>query len=462
MQFSQAETLVQQTYRQAMREADTRRKDDAARKLAFFNDMQTPYILEQLAREHAEPERYHAVFVNVVKKIVKALATVYLQDATREVGSGTEQDKQIYAEIETTAQLPVKMKLANRYSKLCGTILLRPVWRNGQMDLDVLPPDVLDVATGDTPEDLTAVLVTTFNQSGRTDEVEYDLWTAETYQRLDYRGNVLTTEPNPYGQIPFIAIFSHAPTETFWLPGVADLMTIQDEINRRLTALSFTADLQGFGIPWTKGANKDGRAPDLRFGPGDYIGLPKDADFGFASPNAPISEMLNLVDFLMKQAAVSNGIPAASMSTQPTQESGISKVVGNSELEEQRRDDIALFAQYEQQLFSMFRTVWNVHNPQRPMSEAATLRVDFYDPKPVLSGYEQAKEWELLMDKGLISPVDIMVERNPDLNREEAKARLREIQAELKEFSYDSQEYTPNFGSFPGIPSDYNNSADPA
>lgn len=458
---SQAESIVLETYRRAMREADTQRKNEAARMLAYYNDVQVPYILEQLAREHAEPERYHPAFINVVKKIMKSLATVYLQDAVRVVEGGPE-DKAIYAEVETTAQLPVKMKLANRYSKLLGTIALRPVWRDGKMDLDVLTGDVLDVTTGDTPEDLRAILVT-FDQSGRADEIEYDLWTAEEYQRLDYRGNVLEAQSNPYGVIPFVPVFSHAPTENFWLPGAADLMTIQDEVNRRLTALSFTADLQGFGVPFTKGAGgKDGKTPELKFGPGDYIGLPEGADFGFAAPNAPIADILALVDFLLKQAAVTNGLPASSMSTQPTQESGISKVVGNSELEEQRRDDIALFAEYEQQLFAMFRTVWNVHNPQRPMSEAATLRVDFYDPKPVLSGYEQAKEWELLMDKGLISPVDIMIERNPDLNREEAKARLREIRAEIKEFADTGDDYTPSFGSFPGIPSDYNNSANPA
>ena len=56
---SQAESIVLETYRRAMREADTQRKNEAARMLAYYNDVQVPYILEQLAREHAEPERYH-------------------------------------------------------------------------------------------------------------------------------------------------------------------------------------------------------------------------------------------------------------------------------------------------------------------------------------------------------------------------------------------------------------------
>jgi hypothetical protein len=429
----------------------------------YFHDAQIVYIREQLVREHANPERYNPVFVNIVKKIIKALATVYLADAVRVVDSGKQSDTDIFAGIETTAQLPTKMKLANRYARLLGTIMLRPVWRDGKMDLDIYTPDVLDVVTGDTPEDVIAVLVT-FDRTGRNEEIEYDLWTAEEYQRLDYRGRVLSSEENPYGVIPFIPIFASVPTDTFWLPGAADLMAVQDEVNRRLTALSFTADLQGFGIAVAKGVTgRDGKAPDLKFGPGDYLGLPEGAAFAFESPNAPIADIISMIDFVLKQAAITNGLTAASMSTNPTQESGISKLVGNTELEEQRRDQIALFAGYEQQLFKMFRTVWNVHNPQRQMSEAATLRVDFYDPKPVLSGLEQAREWELLMDKGLISPVDIMIERNPDLTRNEAKKRLLEIRAELKEYGNTTPDFTPSFGSFSGIPGDFNNNpADPA
>jgi V/A-type H+-transporting ATPase subunit I len=58
---------------------------------------------------------------------------------------------------------------------------------------------------------------------------------------------------------------------------------------------------------------------------------------------------------------------------------------------------------------------------------AATNRenvVDFFDQKPNISADKQAEPWDRLLTMGGISPVDIMLERNPDLTREEAKARL--------------------------------------
>lgn len=454
---SQAHSITESAFRQAMLQADTARKGEAARKLAYFHDEQVPFIQEMLSRKHNEPERFDPVFLNIVKKVIKALAMVYLQDAVRAV-DGSDQDKAIYAEIETTAALPVKMKLANRYSRLCGNVMLRPVWRDGRMELDVLTPDTLNVIIGSTPEDVLAVMVTFHAESGRVDEIEYDLWTAEAYQRLDYSGNVLKAEPNPYGVIPVVSVFSHAPTESYWQPGANDLVVIQDAINHRLVNTLFTQDLQGFGVPFIKGTES---TEEIHLGAGSMLYLPEKGEIGFAAPNAPTADNLAVIEFLMKHAAVTNGLPAATMNSDPTKESGVSKIVGNAELEEQRRDDIALFAQYEQQLFQVFRTVWNVHNPHRKMSVAATLRVNFYDPKPSVSGYEQAKEWRELTDMGLISPVDILIERDPDLTREEAKARLLEIRAEIKEFGQ-TQDYMPSFGSFPGIPNDYNNLANPA
>jgi hypothetical protein len=99
---------------------------------------------------------------------------------------------------------------------------------------------------------------------------------------------------------------------------------------------------------------------------------------GFAATNAQIEEVTNTVDRLMKWVCVANGLPAASMSVDPSVESGISKIIGNVELEESRRDDISLWRTYEKRVFSVLRTVWNAHN-SRKLSDACTLAVDFAD-----------------------------------------------------------------------------------
>ena len=58
-------------------------------------------------------------------------------------------------------------------------------------------------------------------------------------KRLDYRGNFLFSEPNPYLILPFIPIFDRQPTSDFWLPGGDDIVCLQESVNEKLTDLLY-------------------------------------------------------------------------------------------------------------------------------------------------------------------------------------------------------------------------------
>jgi len=428
---SQAETLVKSAFQSATRMANTERKRNAAKRLDFYHDFQTEYIREQLAAHFSKPEKLTPCFVNITKKVINRLAMVYVEDCKRTVEHGNQRDVDIFAEIERSSWLGAKFKLANRYSKLLGMVLLRPVWRQNTIDLDVMTPDILDITTGDSPEDLRSILVTHYPDSGRNDETTYSLWTADEFKRLDYRGNVLEALPNIYGQIPFIPCWSRVPTDSVWTPGGDDLVAVQEAFNEKLTDLLYVLRMQGFGVGFTKGMKSEMGTVD----PGTFFNLPENGELGFAKSGAPITETIEALDYLLKQVAVTNGLSAASLSTETSEESGIARIVSNQELEEMRRDDCELFRSYERRLFRLIRVVWNIHNPGRKISEKAELVVDFHDQRGVIDPAKQAEQWDRLLAMGVLSPVDILMERNPDLSRDEAKARLVEIQDELQEFA---------------------------
>ena len=62
---------------------------------------------------------------------------------------------------------------------------MRPVWRNNHLDIDILTGNIVDVQTGDVPEDLQKVLITDYGTSEKIEDIQYSLWTDEIYQRLD-------------------------------------------------------------------------------------------------------------------------------------------------------------------------------------------------------------------------------------------------------------------------------------
>lgn len=434
MIFSQAGDIVKNSYLMALQEDNQERKSNSAKAIDFYNNYQVDYITKQLAQYITKIDSLRPCFINIVKKVIDQLAMVYIQDAIRDLNNSTEKDKALFANIEKEIGLGAKLKQANRLSKLCGVVLLRPVYRNGAMDIDLLTPDILDVEIGDTPEQLTSVMITHYPDNGRNNEITFSLWTKETIKTLNYRGFIISEQDNPYNILPFCPIWAHLPSDVFWINGAQDLITIQEALNEKLTDLLYIVRMQGFGVGYVKGMKGEIDIVD----PGVFFNLPTDGELGFAKTNAPISDTLNVLEFLLKQAAVSNGLPATSLTTEPQEESGTARLAANRELEEKRRDDIALFRKYERNLFNLIKIVWNYHNPAQVFSDKCELIVDFYDPKPSIDPDKQVTMWKGLLELGVMSQVDIMLERNPDLTREDAKIRLIEIQDEISEFTRNS------------------------
>jgi hypothetical protein len=406
------------------------RKQEAAKRLNFYHDEQLTRLEEQLNQLFSDPSAMIKTTLNIVKKVINNLSQVYREPPSRAI-EGTEKDQELYNEIVEGCALDVRMKQASRYCKLLKTILLRPIWRNEKLDVDIITGNICDVVTGDSPEILEQVLITDYGTTDKVEDVTFSHWTPETWTRLDYRGNVLEQAENPYRILPFLPIFDYPPpSSAFWLPGGSDLISLQESINLKLTDLLYLISQQSFGVGWIRGAQAGG---SVKVDPGTLVELPENGALGFESQKAEIGEVVNAIDKLVKWACVSNGLSAGSMSTDPSEASGLSKIVDTRELSEMRQDDIALWRSYEKQLFNLMRTIYNAHSSKK-LSESATLKIDLADPKAAeVDPLSQAKSNELLVELGVISPVDVLLEMNTDLQtREDALAHLLKVKEENK------------------------------
>ena len=414
---------------QADSAANLARKRETSKRLDFYHDQQLTHLESQLETLFSDPSTLVKLELNLVKKVINQLAQVYREPPTRQV-EGSERDGELFKEIAQAMSLDVKLRQASRYAKLLKTVLLRPVWRNdSRLDLDIITGNICDVETGDSPEDVLKVLVTHYGNTDRI-EVTYSLWTPEYWQRLNYRGQVTDEAANPYGVLPFLPVFDYPPpSNQFWLPGGDDLVSLQEAINLKLVDLIELLSQQSHGVGYIKGSPGGG---NIRLAPGTMLELPADGEVGFVDQKARIKEVVDAIDRLIKWACVSNGLSASAMSTDAQEASGLSKIMDSKELTELRKDDVSLWRSYEKKLFSLVRTVWNAHNPTRKISDSTTLSVDFSDPQATETDPEKvAKAWDLQLAMGVISPVDIALEMNPDLaTRENALAFLLKVKDE--------------------------------
>lgn len=433
-------TTMQKLYAEVQSQQTTQRKNEAIKRTDYYHSEQDGYTLENMATWMSEPETLRPLQINIVRKVIDNLAMVYFKPAKRNI-DGTERDGQLFSDIAKDTALDMTLKQASKFTKLHKTALLRVVWRNGQLEIDILAPDIVDIVTGDSPKDLQKVMVTNWPDSGKAEDVTYSLWSADSFQLLDYRGNVIEEQPNPYKALPFVPCWDSLPTDSFWVKGGGDLVSAQDAINEKLTDLMYIIRQQGFGVGYIKSGNHgpSGTAPldTVKANPGSFVVLPTDqnAEIGFVSPEAPIQEVWETIQAIIQQTAIANGLSAHSLTAQPVSESGISKIVSNNELMEKRQDDIDLWRRYEARLFEILKLVWNVHNPGRKFSDKAELSIDFAEIKQPSQEIEQSEKWQTLIDAGQASPVDWAMARNPDFSREQAIEYLQQVKAEAVEFN---------------------------
>jgi hypothetical protein len=401
------------------------RKEECAKRLRYYFDEQGDETMRLIARRWSHPDKFRVFTVNMVRKITDRRASTY-RLPPRRTFTGIDQatGEALYRAMNCDAVL----KKASRYTKLCKAGLLQVGWNDeaGSPVLHVLTPNVLDVVHAANPEQPTRIIVT--HDATRAEDVSYSDWTATSFRRLNFRGASRAIpgnpgETNPYGVLPFIPLFDRVPDDEFFLPGGRDLIESQDALNVALANLWRSVELQAHGQAYATGISAN---EQLAIGPDRAIALPQGAMFGFASPNAPIDDILSAIEFLMRQTAATHDCGSDIFDLSKVAESGSAKYAGRIELKEARLDDIAMWRVVEQRLFEVLKVVVNTHAPGT-IPESATVAVDFAELQDQLTEAEQLDNTRAKIELGLWSPVDALMGLNPDAYPDRASA-----QAELQ------------------------------
>lgn len=404
--------------------ASRSRKDDCSRRLRYYFDEQSAETLKLIARRFQRPEQFRVFPINVVRSITNRRANTY-RIQPRRTFTGVDQAAMdaLYRAMNTDAVL----KKASRYTKLCKSAMLQVGWDEATSapTLNVLTGNVLDVLYTD-PERPERVMIT--HGATRAEDVTYSDWTATTFNRLNFRGTPrrIAGNPNgvnPYGILPFVPLFDRLPDDQFWLPGGNDLIEAQDAVNVALANLWRSVESQAHGQAWATGLSAN---EVLQFGPDRAIALPQGGQFGFASPNSPITSILSAIEFVLRQTAATHGVGSDVFDLSKVAESGSAKHAGRIDLKEERLDDIAMWRVAEARLFEVLKAVVNTHRPGT-IPEGATVALDFAELQDQLTEAEQLENTRAKIELGLWSSADALMALNPD-GFPDREAAVRELQ----------------------------------
>lgn len=408
------------------------RKAEAARRIAYYNDCQSDDTFRLVAQRFSDPHSFRIFSVNMVKRVVEKRATTY-RTAPKRTFIGWDQTKG--DDLYRTLNADGVLKRASRYTKLLKTCALRVAWVDDRPVLYLCTPAILDVEAAD-PERPTRIIIT--NTATRPENVTYADWTTSTFTLRDARGFPIRSQDNPnsvnpYGVLPFVPLFDALPDADFFLPGGNDLIEAQQAVNVALSNLWRSCELQAHGQAYAIGVNATTR---LETGPNRAILLPQGGSFGYAAPNSPIKDILDAIEFVMRQTAATNAVGSEVFDLSKSAISGSAQAAARIDLREARSDDIALARVQEARLFDVIKAVVNVHAPGTIPAQSS-LRVDFAEQQDDTTEAEQLTNAQTKQALGIWSPVDALMASNPDgfATREHAYAELIRRRDETQELT---------------------------
>ena len=449
--------------------ASTKRRIRMQKRIDFFYDKQEKYLDDLITDTFTYPDRLklQKECYNITALLVDETAITYNEAPLRELQDATEQDDAIFSKIALDSGLDQVMQQVNRFTKLCNTVAVRPVWRNNTLQYDILTPNMFDVFQNildpteavafmwanvlDTRNEIPLFNDTTLGKHDKMNNMQSVFYYMDAKSFIAFtvtaaQGHLVPTilfnegnsaNENPYKELLFVTAREDVPVDQYFLEGGDGLVSTNELINIKLTELNYLTKMQSFSVPVRKGA--DDKTGSLILDPSVTVDLPMDddisrnADFKFVSPDAKITDIENSIDNKIKKLALQRHLSPERFTLSAQKSSAEALQLRAWEQAKILKRDKPFYASFEQKLFEKTRIVWNFHNPTNPISDTASLYIDFKEIEVPMTVAERDNHNIVLNANGLLSKKKWLMSENPDIKDEgHAKDILEDIAQEKK------------------------------
>uniref|UniRef100_A0A6M3JXS6 Putative portal protein n=1 Tax=viral metagenome TaxID=1070528 RepID=A0A6M3JXS6_9ZZZZ len=421
-------------------------------KAYWYYECEKKYIAKYLddvlviSFEDEDLEEMQKAYINITKKIINQTSVIYRRPAVRKIKIDDKENEELtsYYNEHLPSNINTKNKKTHRLSKLLNKTLTRVYFDKEQKRIQYLiePSHVYRVVVDDEYRDKIKLLA---YDKMLPDGVAYTIiWTKDENYRITKDGKILSlpnneSKKNPYGIIPYAALEMEEMYD-YWGSPQNDLINVNEQINLLKTLLINDHVILGSGgtilgvnlTPSKRGKEKSGsrRIRTGRRHPILVDDLRNDQvppSLTHITSNPQITEMMNLIDWEIKSIASMKGLDPNAFLTEVKATSGFSKVMDGIVQMEIRQDDIEPCREYETELFEITKIINNYHvrDGMKMIPKEAKIDIDFAEIEQIKTFSEEKEEREFNKEHNLETPIDWMIQKNPDLDEPEAIEQLR-------------------------------------
>lgn len=384
--------------------------------------------------------------LDIIQKILNLkIAGIYETAPIRRLIVSEEEDKKEYFDLSPFLiewDFNNKMKEVLRRAIFFNTVLTQVIKRNETIQLDLITGDECVVETN-INDYLVADKIYLKRADPKTNEIIIAYWSRDEHYILDANGNKNTEWNgeklvNKYGLLPFETIRLRAGLD-YWGEPNNNLLFRQKEIDISLTNFKWTTELQSFGIPIAINLG-DALGQEAAFSPNRLIKVDNVRsemqlpDLKFVTPNIDFNSLRENIDWEIKETYLSEGLSAASSSTETSLQSGVSKGYDEIEIQMQREGFKMLMQSFEKRLLNLLRTVNNIEFPNNKIPDGE-FEVIYSKEKPAESINDKKLRREMDKQYFIADEVDFVMEDKNLQGEDEALKYIEKRKARASQFT---------------------------
>lgn len=391
--------------------------------------------------------------INILKKIVDKLSTIYQQSPRRFVMEGTEQDDALLAYYEDSYQIDRKMNLANELFNMCRSTLVMPYLHKGKPRLRAVPNDRFFVYSSDEVDPTNPTHVLTCHGSYKDEKGGMDriwaIWTDEEFKIVKGDGTILRDRMaalgnpegiNPYGKIP--AVYVNRSSNLLIPPADIDALQLTLLIPGLLTDLNFASMFSLFSIIYGIDINDE----NVKMAPNAFWQFYSDPDtqkkpeIGTIKPEADVSDTLELIKSQLAFWLQSRNIKPGTVGDVEGSSfaSAVSKMVDEADTSDERKKQVEYFTQAEDQLWDL--TINHLHpywvktgqiEVRALFKPGVSVNTEFNEQIPLFNRGDLVRNLVAELEAGLTTKRRVLKTLNPRMSESE----IDQLESEIAEDS---------------------------
>lgn len=423
---------------QSKANAENLRMEEASKALDYYNNRQLDYLLDRIAYLYPTEKDAMAKYAYcypLTRSLIEDIAICFQETAEILPESETEAVLERWQEVIEKAHLQASLLLTDRMVELLGKVGVCVRWHSsGYVVLDLLTPDRTVVEQD--PEDHSKAKSVRYLISEKSNTIDGEIctwayWDSDSYQEqiINSTGGVreiTKNEPNPYGKIPVAWFTNTLELDEFWHDLGYPIVDTNEAVNLRLSNLMLALDYQTVSLLVTVGMPASQSIP---VGVTQRLNIPADGlggslqgyDAKYITPSPLLRDVWDLINQLITNVARLYGLSAQSYNRDSSSfASGYQLKLSKQDIVNRNKMKRELYREPVKELAGLIAECYSINNSDNFTFGDVSFSVDFGDVKFEDNPMEREQLNAMKLSNGTTSEVQILMDENPDLSREDA------------------------------------------